>query len=77
MGGARADCDRAESVKRETACAANTWPTANGLEGSLYEEIAVAATAGITVSFHSGHGDRVMKDCVPESASAINRNIMQ
>ncbi|MHB1855890.1 MAG: hypothetical protein ACYCPM_00485 [Acidobacteriaceae bacterium] len=53
-------------------------PTMAGRDADGIDEPTVATSAGITVTFHNGHGDEVTKYCVPEAVIAIIAcNIMQ
>ena len=76
-GGARAAHDRARRTNRNGGAVTTTLSSAAGRHGSAGGATATATTAGLMVSFQSGHGDVRTEGCVAESAIAIPCNITQ
>ncbi|MHB8389027.1 MAG: hypothetical protein ACYDBH_05530 [Acidobacteriaceae bacterium] len=69
---------RAKRTKENAGAATTIAPTMAGGDADGIDEPTVAISAGITATFHQGHGDEVTKHCVPEAAIAIIAcNIMQ
>jgi hypothetical protein len=70
-GGARAEHVCARRTNLKEGARTTTSSAIAGLEGRKGAATETATTAGLTVSFHSGHGEGRTEDCVPESASVV------